>query len=730
MIRYSRGRGVHDNKPRRLSAPTFGAFVEELAQHRAPRKECAGYFAGPLNGGGLRRAEATLPRRFIVLDLDRIAADVLPDVRMHFAGRSGAAWPTHSSKPEAPRERVILELDREATRAECLRLGAAIARDMREAFGDAVELDPATFRGEQPIFDPPTGATIARFLGEPIPVDAWLATSPEVEVEQPQREADETTGKVRTQRNEFLSREAFRLRKLGLDPAPLAEILLTLNRAKCDPPLTDDEVRGIAERKRIVEPDAAPREAGPPVNILADFTAPPLDPADFPPVLREYAELTADAAGHDASAYLGAMLAATAGMVDDGIRLCLDERTAWYESPILWLLLIAAPGGAKSPAINAAARPLLELHAHLRDRWRADCEAMSDNEKKPPMPALFVSDATIEALGDTMANNPRGIVYLSHELDSWIGSHDAYRDGQGSRDRGHWLALYDGGPHEVQRVQRGTQLVPNWSASLLTATTPSGLQRHARSLPADGLIQRFLPVMVRPMRAPDLDIPGAAVERARAAYGARLRELFDYRPTHPVRLTADAGELFRQRVAELREQVPAMAEVNAPFSAHLAKHAGMVGRLALVLHAASCDVHPAERAVRADTMAAAIRIMRRVGRSAAAMYAALGGVDNAATVARAAARALLADRLAGFTRNDLMQGCRAFRDAPEFARESALRLLEDAGWVAPVDGGRRWGGRPTTYAVDPRVHELFGGYGAAHRARRTKVRAAIVGDEA
>jgi len=727
VIRYSRGRGIHDNKPRQHSAPTFAAFVAELERHRAPRKDGAGYFAGPLNGDGTRRAEGAEPRRFIVLDLDRIEADVLPDVRMHFARFSGAAWPTHSSKRDAPRERVILELDREASRAECLRLGAVLSRDLRELFRGAIELDPSTFRGEQPIFDPPTGAEIAKFLGDPIPVDSWLADAPEVEPE-PRGEPAEVRGKVRTGRNELLSRAGFALRKLGFEPAELAAVLTAANRAKCDPPLPDAEVRGIAERKRIVAPDAAPREPATPVNILSDFAAPPLDADDFPPVLRDYAELAARAAGHDRSAYLGAMLGAVAGMIDDGIRLCLDERTEWYESPRLWVLLIGAPGTSKSPAEVAAARPLVELHAQLRDRWHAECASLPKDEARPPMPALFVSDATIEAMGDTLAANPRGLLYLSHELDSWLGSHDAYRDGQGSRDRGHWLALYDGGPHEVQRVQRGSQLVPNWSASLLTATTPAGLQRHARSLPADGLIQRFLPVMVRPMQAPDLAVTAAEVGAARAAYAARLRELFDYQPTHPVRLTTEAAELFRARLAELREQVPAMAEVNAAFAAHLAKHPGMIGRLALVLHAAGCDRHPAERGVRAETMTAAIRLARRIGRSAASLYAALGGVDTVATVARAVARTTLADRLPEFTRNDLMQACRPFRDAPEFARDGALRLLEDAGWIAPVEGARRWGGRVSTYAVDPRAHDLYGQHGEAHRARRAKVRAALLGE--
>jgi hypothetical protein len=727
VIRYSRGRGIHDNKPRQLSAPDFAAFVAAIDRHRAPRKAGAGYFAGPLNGDGTRRAEGAEPRGFLAVDLDRIAADLLPEVRVHFARFSGAAWPTHSSAPKAPRERVILELSREATRAECLRLGDVLMRDLRDAFGDALKVDPATFRAEQPIFDPPTGATIARFFGEPIPVDAWLANAPEAEPER--AEARAACGrKVTEGRNEHLSREAFRLRKLGLTVDELAAVLQLRNLADCDPPLPEAEVRGIAARKRIVAPDAAPREPAPPVNILADFAAPPLDAGDFPPVLRDYAELLARAVGHDVSAYLAAMLGAVAGMLDDGIRLCLDERTEWYESPRAWVLLIGPPGAAKSPGIKGATDPLVELHTQLRDRWHADCAALAEGETRPPMPALFVSDATIEALGDTLAANPRGLLYLSHELDSWLGSHDAYRDGQGSRDRGHWLALYDGGPHEVQRVQRGTQLVPNWSASLLTATTPAGLQRHARSLPADGLIQRFLPVLVRPMRAPDLTVTAAEVGAARTAYAARLRELFDWRPSHPVRMTAEAAELFRARLAELREQVPAMAEVNAAFAAHLAKHPGMIGRLALILHAAGCDRHPAERGVRADTMAAAIRLARRIGRSAASLYAALGGVDTVATVARAVARAILADRLPEFTRNDLMQACRPFRDAPEFARDGALRLLEDAAWVAPVEGARRWGGRVSTYAVEPRAHELYGQHGEAHRARRAKVRAALLGE--
>lgn len=48
------------------------------------------------------------------------------------------------------------------------------------------------------------------------------------------------------QRNEALTREAGRLRRMGLTETELAAALLEINRGRCTPPLPDDEVRGIA----------------------------------------------------------------------------------------------------------------------------------------------------------------------------------------------------------------------------------------------------------------------------------------------------------------------------------------------------------------------------------------------------------------------------------------------------------------------------------------------------
>jgi RecA-family ATPase len=172
---YSLGRDKHDATPVQRTAASLEAFVADLDSHRAPKKDTAAYFCGPLNGDGKRTASGALPRRWLALDFDKIDADTLPELRLWLARFAGCAWPTHSSTREAPRERVILELDRDADRAEAMAVGETLAADLQQEFGAAIRLDPCTYRGEQPLFVPPTGVKLARFDGEPLAVDAYLA---------------------------------------------------------------------------------------------------------------------------------------------------------------------------------------------------------------------------------------------------------------------------------------------------------------------------------------------------------------------------------------------------------------------------------------------------------------------------------------------------------------------------------------------------------------------------
>ncbi len=328
-----------------------------------------------------------------------------------------------------------------------------------------------------------------------------------------------------------------------------------------------------------------PLQAAQPLDIFRVPVAPAIPAELFPDVIRNYAVPTAQAAGHDPGAYLMACLAAAAGAIDDAVRIQLRRQSEFYQSARLWVLLVGPSSAAKSPALKAATKPLFDLHAELRKAYRDQVAGMSeDDARTEPVPTVIVVDTTVEALRDTLRDNERGVIAIYEELDSWIGSHDAYRAGS-AKDRGEWLRLYDGGPHTVDRatgsVKQRHVFVPNWGASILGATTYAALRRHAKNLPPDGLLQRFLVVTVQPMTAWDDGWHTAKLEReAFEACLLAMRRLSKC----TIKLSAEASRLLTTRQAEITGAVDAVESLSADLAAHLGKHIGMMGRIALTLH--------------------------------------------------------------------------------------------------------------------------------------------------
>lgn len=730
-LRYSRGRSIHDARPEQRKVQDFAALIAALDSDRAPAKEGAGYVCGPLNGDGRRCAEGALPRRWIALDADRIRPDVLPALRMWFAGRfSGCAWPTHSSRPEAPRERILIELDRDATRDEALAIGRALAHDLWQEFGDAIALDDSTHRAEQPVFLPPHGVALARFMGDPLPVDAFVAAAPPT---LPQQEAEPADAAVVAPggRHKHLVRWAAQMNWRGIAPEAITLAVHAENARACSPPLPREEAEAIAADviRRYASQHGRDQVGahvalGSPVDIFREVVAPPLAPEHFPPLLADFATLQARAAGHDANGYLLAGLVAAAGVISDEVRLAVDPRTSWFESPRLWGLLQGPPGAAKTPAIRAVMGAHFELQRQLRKQHEEALKALAVDEPKPAPRLVFTNDATIEALSEILAATPRGVLAVSEELDSWLGQHDAYRGGQGSKDRGEWLRLFDGGPHQVDRIKRGSVFVQNWGVSLLGATTPAGMRRHAKDLPPDGLIQRFLVTMVRPAVEPDLSISAAEVRTAREAWEQRLLELHQLGACI-VQMTPEARALMQERHAALRRECGAAAGLSEAFAGHLAKHPGLLARVALVHHCLANGCSAGEVLLDAGSVAGAIGILQRLARHALVMFDSLADRGGALPLARAAGASVVAMGIDVVQRRDLIHRCRAFRDAPETEQEAALRLLVDAAWLTPQDDARQYRGRPASYAVHPQVPELFAAQGQALRARRQAVRALL-----
>lgn len=525
-------------------------------------------------------------------------------------------------------------------------------------------------------------------------------------------------------RNERLSSEAYRWRKQGRTVEQIAPVLVAMNEAWCEPPLPEAEVREIARRKARVEPEATAVE---PVDIFRAPPVPSFTEDCVPPVLWRLAKAFAASSGFDPNGAILAGAVAAAAAIDDRYRLAVRPDSDWFESARLWGVVIGPPSAGKTPMQRAVTAALKELHTDLVARWARDNPAEAGNRADaPPRPAIFTSDATVEKLADLLMGNPRGMLMLTEEFDSWIGSHDAYRDGAGSRDRGEWLQLYDGGPHQIDRVRRGSMLIPNWGCSVLAATTPAGLRRHAKSLPDDGLIQRVMPVLVRSAG----DEGAAGARGALDEWSRRLRAIFDETTTERFRVRAristNAQALFDAERREIRQAIDALSDLSPALAGHIGKHPGMIARLALTFHVLDGR---AGDAIEADTMRAAIAFLRIVRRHAAAMFGGVLSVAPAVELCRQIARSIVADESepAAVSRATLTQRCRAFRDAGDAERRAAVALLEDCGWLTPDRTTPPYGGWPREWAVNSRVFALFGDEGARHRQRRVAIRSAITG---
>jgi hypothetical protein len=231
--------------------------------------------------------------------------------------------------------------------------------------------------------------------------------------------------------------------------------------------------------------------------------------------------------------------------------------------PNLWGAIIAPPGYMKSPVIQAAIGPLLQIQTEWRQEhdaalkeythtkeecelrraaWKEQYKANTkkgksaperpgDQPEEPRLRRLIVNDATFEALHQMMSENPAGILVVRDELTDWWSQLDrAGREGE----RAFCLEAWNGDTgRTIDRIGRGSIHVEACCMSMLGGIQPGRLRSYLvdalRDGPAnDGLIQRFQ-VMVWPDTEPEWTCvdrpPDAASEEQAARVFPKLMEL-------------------------------------------------------------------------------------------------------------------------------------------------------------------------------------------------------------
>lgn len=446
-----------------------------------------------------------------------------------------------------------------------------------------------------------------------------------------------------------------------------------------------------------------------------------------------------------------------------GRRFCIQPKTqdeGYTEFPHLWAMLIGSPSLMKSPAMQAAMRPLRDLErvafkeyncqemerqtaeiAAKIKRGALECEARKAAKKGDPFdyaqligPAegeatplrrFIVNDASIEALGEVLRDNPTGTLLYNDELAGLLALLE--KDGNQSL-RAFLLQAWSGKEgFTFDRIGRGRRHVEFCALSLLGSIQPGVIASHVRAANghtagADGFLQRFS-LMVWPdvnKHWEDIDRPLDAEAEWEATDVFHAFENItpatltqkgvkpgrDGMPTF--RFAPDAQEHFGHWRHELEHRLRSGTLAPA-MEAHLGKYRKLVPALALLIHVAEVIYEPLGD-VSLTALQRALSWARYLESHAARVFAS-GTVAESTAVHTLLKK--LCDGSAGLpsefkAREVRLKGWSGLTRPDEV--ESALEILAEHRWLIATSkqAGSNGGRNTTTYHLNPHAK------GAAH----------------
>ena len=470
---------------------------------------------------------------------------------------------------------------------------------------------------------------------------------------------------------------------------------------------------------------------------------------------------TAMRMGVDSSGVALAALVSCSSVISDTFEVQPKRNDyTWTEQARLWGAIVGEPSILKTPVISACTKPVVKLeaearrvHAEKMKVYRAECEAAKackPPQPFPPRPRLdrfMVENATPEALSEVLRDDEeakfraplRKVLCRHDEMSEFFAGLDRYKaGGKGGSERGTYLRLYNGGPHTVDRIGRGSFFIQNWSATFLGGVQPGPIQRIARDAADDGLLQRFnFAVPSRQDKGVDVRPDQDAVIR----YGALFPALAAMRPARDVAsgfaqavVLAEGAHEHREKVEALADAMTHMPDTSTRLVAAFGKWPGLFARLCLSFHLIEVAdaklrevLPPPLHVIQAGTAKRVAEYMRDIllphlFRAEAVMFS-----TDQTGHARWVAGFILAHGLEQISTRDIVRSYRALK-APEAQRDLAavMRALVSVGWLEPEEPTNP--AKPvTTWMVNPAVHTLFASRAAQEQAWRVEIRERVAG---
>lgn len=355
----------------------------------------------------------------------------------------------------------------------------------------------------------------------------------------------------------------------------------------------------------------------------------------WPSVLSTRAEEISESVGCDPLVPLYAGLAAICGVIDARTR--LELMPGFKVPPVLWLMTVGDPADKKSPGSRPMLSPLRDIEAEDRPRyskdlldwegkeaaysvakksfleWASSTDALMGADQAPTVPDLptpptplkiTVSDITSQKLVRAASDRPRGLLCHLDEMNSWVRK---LTDKASGEDRSAWVVSYESEHYEMDRVGAGSIHCDNLAVSIYGNIQPQVLKANFGALSADGLLQRFIPALLRADKT-KLGQPIPDHLTSSESWSTTLRLIYAL-PPQTYRLSSEAYDVYRtfQKWFEDAKRDERLLNAGVEYMTAFGKLEGLAGRLCLVWHAIEAPFSPT---VSADLMSRVIDLIR------------------------------------------------------------------------------------------------------------------------
>jgi len=467
--------------------------------------------------------------------------------------------------------------------------------------------------------------------------------------------------------------------------------------------------------------------------------APDMDMSLWPKVLADRANEVSEAVGCDPLVPLFAGIAAVCGVVDAQIR--LELMPGFVVPPVLWLMTLGDPADKKSPGSRPMLSSLKDIEAEDRPRYQKELldweakEAAYASAKKaflefagspegvlggqaphvpdlpsPPVPVkITVSDITSQKLVRHAADRPRGVLCYLDEMNSWIRK---LTDRSSGEDRSAWVVSYEAERYEMDRVGAGAIHADNLAVSIYGNIQPSVFRENLQNLTSDGLLQRFIPAILRSDRT-RLGNPKPEYMTSVSSWESALRLIYSL-PVQKYRLSDAAYDSFRefQKWYEGAKKDERLLMSSDNFMTAFGKLEGTAGRLILLFHILE---NPFSPVVEEEIIHRVIQIIKTY--LIPAYRYALGEIGGVSTFDQWVADHIIhyAD-MTTITLSDIRRSARRqLENKNSWTADqmilNAMYNLEKAGWVTRLDDGRRENQHQADWLINPNLKVTF----EAHR---------------